>query len=227
MIGGVAAGTLGYTGVGGGRSNPPEIDRTTTPEETPSGIVRYERPEQVVDPARQYFATLKTNQGDVRIELLALFNDGAREATNSFVFLAQQDFYDGLEFFFVRQGFVAQAGDPTCNAAGELDCTGSGGPGYTLPVEADDRSHELGTLVSPAIIEGQEVNGSQFRILLADDRRLDGKETVFGRVVSGMELLSALPDRLPCFGQDPSDAYPCQTEPPTPLVIEDVIIEVT
>lgn len=225
MIGGLAAGTLGYTGVTGGRRQAPPVERATpTPEETPNNVVQYEAPEQVIDPAKQYTAILKTDEGDIRI---ALFAADAPQAVNSFVFLAQKGFYDGLAFFFVSQGFVAQAGDPTCDASGSNVCTGSGGPGYTLPVEANSRSHEQRAIVLPAIIEGQEVSGSQFRILLADDQRLDGKETVFGQVISGMELLSALPDRLPCFGQEPSDAYPCQLEPPAPLVIRDVVIEVT
>jgi cyclophilin family peptidyl-prolyl cis-trans isomerase len=59
--------------------------------------------------------------------------------------------------------------------------------------------------------------------------RLDGKETVFGQVVSGMELLSALGERLPCFGRDPSDVFLCQVESelPAPLIIRHVVIEVT
>jgi len=226
MIGGLAAGTLGYTGSGGGRRQAEQIERTTTPEPTgtPVNFPQFEKPDQVIDPSKQYFAVLKTDQGDIRIELFA---KDAPQAVNSFVFLAQQGFYNGLEFFFVRQGFVAQAGDPSCDAAGRNACTGTGGPGYTLPVEANSHSHVQGAVVLPAIVEEEKVHGSQFRILLADDQRLDGKETVFGQVVAGKELLGALPERLPCFGQEPSAAYPCQLEPPAPLVIRDVVIEAT
>jgi len=151
---------------------------------------------------------------------------------NSFLFLARQGFYDGLTFFFVRQSTppvpgIAQAGDPTCDAAGQRPCTGTGGPGYTLPVEANGRSHQQGMVVLPATIEGEEVHGSQFRIHLGDDPRLDGKETVFGRVVSGLAILEKLGDIIPCFGQEPSKTNPCQPNPPPGLAIQDVVIEET
>ncbi len=226
MIGGLAAGTLGTTGLTGGRQSAPRVEErvTPTPETTPSGLLRYEKPEQALDTSKHYFATLKTEKGDIRIEL---FDDEAPEAVNSFLFLAQQGFYDGLMFFFVRQDFMAQAGDPTCDAAGEGACNGTGGPGYTLPVEARDRSHETGAVVAPATVEGEEVHGSEFRILLAPDLRLDGKETVFGRVVSGLEVFASLPDRAPCFGREPSQSNPCDPDPPPGLAIRDVVIETT
>lgn len=229
MIGGLAAGTLGYTGFTGGGRQRTQVERTTpVPEETPSSVVPYEKPEpeQVIEAGKQYFAVLKTDKGEIRIELFA---DEAPQAVSSFVFLAQEDFYDGLTFFFVRQPKeaipgIAQAGDPTCDAAGQGACTGTGSPGYTLPAEVNGLSHVREAVVLPATIEGEEVHGSQFRILLADDVRLDGKETVFGRVVEGLDILENLGDIVPCFGQEPSDT--CQ-DPAPGLAIEDVVIEVT
>ena len=79
-----------------------------------------------------------------------------------------------------------------------------------LPFEQTDASHVRGALVLPALIEGEEVHGSQFRILLADDVRLDGKETVFGKVVSGLDVLEEFGDTIPCFGREPSEPDPCQ-----------------
>lgn len=229
MIGGLVAGTLGYTGFTGGRPQTQPVERTTpAPEATPSDIVQYEKPEpgQVLQPGKEYFAILKTDKGDIRIELFA---EEAPQAVSSFLFLAEapQNFYDGLTFFFVRQGFVAQAGDPTCDVGGQAACTGTGGPGYTLPVEANRLSHRQGAVALAATIEGEEVHGSQFRILLADDARLDGKETVFGRVVSGLRVLENLGDIIPCFGQEPSETNPCQVDPPPGLTIQDVVIEAT
>ena len=223
MIGGLAAGTLGYTGGGSSqRVRPPVEEQTPVPEETPIPV-RYQRPEQVLDPSKHYFVTFKTDQGDIGVEM---FSD-APQAANSFLFLAKEGFYEGLTFFFVRQGFVAQAGDPTCDAAGQGACSGTGGPGYTLPAEANQRPHEVGALVAPATVEGEEVHGSQFRILLAPDPRLDDRETVFGRVVSGLDVLTSMPDRTPCFGEEPSQANPCQPEPPPGLAIQSVVVEAT
>ena len=233
IIGGVAAATLGYTGLGGsgGHRDRARVERETeaTTTATPTGLAQYEKPEQIIESGGQYAVVLKTEaggqEGEIRIELFA---DDAPEAVNSFVFLAQEGFYDDLLFFFVKQGFVAQAGDPTCDAAGEGSCTGTGGVGYTLPLEVNGQSHQEGAVVLPAIVEGEEVHGSQFRILLAGDTRLDGKETVFGRVVSGLDVLQNVTDAIPCFGQEPSDTNPCQElDPAMSLTITGVIIDRT
>ena len=228
MIGGLALATQPFGGGTGGSSQQvPLVEQPTPiPEETPSNVVQYEKPEpeQVLEPGKQYAAVLKTDKGEIRIELFA---DKAPRAVASFVSLAEQGFYDDLLFFFVTQGFVVQAGDPTCDATGKGACTGSGGPGYTLAVEVNDLSHIQGAVVLPATIEGEEVHGSQFRILLADDPRLDGRETVFGRVVAGLDILESLQDIVPCFGLDPSDTNPCDISPPPGPAIQGVVIEGT
>jgi cyclophilin family peptidyl-prolyl cis-trans isomerase len=96
-------------------------------------------------------------------------------------------------------------------------------------VEATDLSHVQGAVVLPFTREGEaEVHGSQFRILLADDPRLDGKETVFGRVVQGLDVLEGVGDIVPCFGTEPSESSnPCEIDPTGELIIEDVAIEAT
>ena len=226
LIGGVAAATLSSTSLGGsGDTSPRQLieQETSAPKEvvaTSVGGMRFEVPEQVIEEDSQYEAILTVvgSDGLERELLIELFADEAPKAVNSFVFLAQQGFYDNLIFFFVQQNFVAQAGDPTCDATGEGSCTGSGGVGYTLPVETTSSSHLKGSLVLPAVIEGEEVHGSQFRILLADDLRLDGKETVFGRVLSGLDAIRGFGDTIPCFGREASVSNPCkeldQTEAP-------------
>ena len=138
LIGGVAAGTLGYSGLGGGSSERRRqvVEETVAPvgdDLTGAAGSRFEAPEQVLEEGGQYEAVLTTysggQEGEIRIQLFA---DQAPRAVNSFVFLAEKGFYDDLLFFFIRQDFVAQAGDPTCDSAGERPCTGAGGVGYTL-----------------------------------------------------------------------------------------------
>jgi cyclophilin family peptidyl-prolyl cis-trans isomerase len=90
-----------------------------------------ECPPQVIDPARQYKATLHTTKGDIVIELLS---EDAPMAVNSFVFLSQNDWFDGVMFHRVLPGFVAQSGDPTG--------TGFGGPGYAFDNEVSP-DHEV------------------------------------------------------------------------------------
>ncbi|MCJ7811489.1 MAG: peptidylprolyl isomerase, partial [Dehalococcoidia bacterium] len=68
-------------------------------------------PAMTIDTSKQYFAVIKTQKGDIRLEL---FDDAAPQTVNNFVFLARDGFYDGLIFYFVDPELVAQAGDPTC-----------------------------------------------------------------------------------------------------------------
>jgi peptidylprolyl isomerase len=114
-----------------------------------------ERPEITIDPEKKYFATVETNRGTFRIELRP---DLAIQTVNSFIFLAQEGFYDGVTFHRVIPGFVAQGGDPTG--------TGSGGPGYTLPAEFSDVPFERGT-VGLARSNDPDSGGSQFFIAYA------------------------------------------------------------
>lgn len=222
MIASLAAIGLGPT-FGGSSRRPPPPEEEQLPEatETPVGIPSFQGPEPTIDPSRPYKAIIRTDKGDIEIEL---FSD-APQAVNSFAFLAGQGFYNNLVFFYVDKGFVAQAGDPTCDAEGINTCIGTGGPGYTLPLEKTAEKHERWAVVAPAVIEGQEVHGSQFRILFAPDERLDGRETVFGRVVKGQEVLESLPDfYVPCSvmetdGCDPGPDYS------STLVIKEIIVQ--
>jgi cyclophilin family peptidyl-prolyl cis-trans isomerase len=148
-------------------------------------------PPTVIDPAKAYFATLKTEKGDVELELFA---DTAPLAVNSFVFLAGQDWFDGVTFHRVIPGFVAQAGDPTGS--------GFGGPGYAFDNEIDP---EL-TFDSPGLLAmanaGAGSNGSQFFITYAALPNLNGGYTIFGRVISGMEVVEELTGRDPSKSMD-------------------------
>jgi cyclophilin family peptidyl-prolyl cis-trans isomerase len=125
---------------------------------------------------------LKTSKGDV---LLELYEDEAPNTVANFVNLVEKGFYDGLVFHRVIDGFVAQGGDPKGN--------GTGGPGYKIKCECyrkDYHKNERGAISMAHA--GRDTGGSQFFILFADQPHLDGKHTVFGHVIEGMEAVDKL-----------------------------------
>ncbi len=125
-------------------------------------------------------ATLQTNHGAIGIEL---FDDDAPKTVENFKKLAQDGFYDGVIFHRVIRDFMIQGGDPTG--------TGSGGPGYQFADEFNDHKVERGALAMANA--GPNTNGSQFFIVTADACPwLDGKHTVFGRVLSGMDVVDTI-----------------------------------
>jgi cyclophilin family peptidyl-prolyl cis-trans isomerase/protein-disulfide isomerase len=128
-------------------------------------------PDWVIEPDKTYQAKLNTSAGEIEIDLFA---DIAPIAVNSFVFLAQNGWYDGVYFHRVLPGFVAQAGDPS--GLGVI------GPGYTFVNETDpDLSFDRKGLFAMANA-GVDTNGSQFFITLAPATTLDGGYTIFGEV---------------------------------------------
>ncbi len=130
-----------------------------------------------------YFATIDTEQGPIVLEL---WPELAPQHVNSFVFLAREGFFDGLTFHRVVPGFVIQGGDP--------EGTGMGGPGYSVPAEFNEENpvpHRVGTLAM-ARSDDPDSAGSQFYIVLEDGEgptSLDGQYTVFGHVISGMDVV--------------------------------------
>ena len=113
----------------------PEPGSTASPQEQ---VKQYPAPPPLtIDTARTYTATIKTDKGDVKVELL---DEQAPQAVNNFVFLARDGYYNGVEFFRVVEDFVAQTGDPTG--------TGVGGPGYELPFEATDVDADAGIVAA-------------------------------------------------------------------------------
>ncbi len=147
---------------------------------------QFAAPDEVIDPLRQYTATLHTERGDIEIVLYA---EEAPLTVNSFVFLAEHDWFDGVTFHRVLPGQLAQAGDPSG--------TGYGGPGYTLPDEINPATgfDEAG-LVAMAT-NGPNTGGSQFFITLAPAPNLTGRYTIFGRVTAGLDVVRALTPRDP------------------------------
>ena len=228
MIASLAAVGLAPNLGGGGSSRPAPVDEgSPAAEETASGLLTFDRPEKTIDTTKAYNAVITTDMGEI---VVALSKD-APQASNSLAFLSGQNFYDGLEFFWVYRDdqdrlFDAQTGDPTCEASGDLSCTGAGGPGYTLPVEGDTSKAVQWAVIAPVTAPGgDQVHGSQFLIAPAIEESFEG--TVIGQVVKGQEILESLTERVPCFGSRPSESNPCQTddELPDALTIKDISVQ--
>lgn len=138
-------------------------------------------PDMTIDADKTYRATVQTPRGAIVIEL---YPEHAPKTVNNFVSLARDGFYDGLTFHRVIPNFMVQGGDPTG--------TGSGGPGYKFEDETrgNPLTHERG-VISMANA-GPNTNGSQFFITHAPQPHLNGKHTVFGKVVEGVETVDAI-----------------------------------
>lgn len=147
-------------------------------------------PPMQVDPKKQYQATLKTEKGDIVVQL---YPDKALMAVNSFVFLAKQGWFNNVTFHRVIPGFVAQTGDPSG--------TGFGGPGYSFADEITNLKFDKEGLLGMANA-GPGSNGSQFFITYAAQTSLDGKYTIFGQVVQGMDVVKKLTPRDPSQSTD-------------------------
>lgn len=144
-------------------------------------------PEMTIDENMLYYATVQMENGDEFV--IELLPKSAPQTVNSFIFLAQEGWFDGVTFHRVMPDFVAQTGDPSG--------TGLGGPGYTIPNEIDpDLSHSEVGVVAMAN-SGADTNGSQWYVTLGDASFLDGSYTIFGRVVEGMDVVQALTPRDP------------------------------
>jgi cyclophilin family peptidyl-prolyl cis-trans isomerase len=143
-------------------------------------------PPMSLDPSKRYTATIATSLGDIVIELFA---DKAPMTVNNFVFLARDGYYDGVTFHRVIPGFMAQTGDPSG--------TGAGGPGYRFADEFDPGLRHDGPGVVSMANAGPGTNGSQFFITHVATPHLDGRHSVFGRVVGGMDVVLAIPERDP------------------------------
>ena len=138
-----------------------------------------------IDPNKTYTAVIETAKGKLVIELFA----DVTETTNNFVFLARDGFYNGVTFHRIIPDFMAQGGDPTG--------TGRGGPGYKFGDEfpkgangALKHKHVTGSLSMANA--GPDTNGSQFFITYAPQPHLDFHHSVFGQLLSGMDVLKSL-----------------------------------
>lgn len=138
-------------------------------------------PSMQIDVSKTYRVTMETTRGTIELDL---YPQHAPLTVNNFVFLVREGFYDGLTFHRVIKDFVIQGGDPTGR--------GSGGPGYRFRDEVigNPLTHEAG-VISMANA-GPNTNGSQFFITHTPQPHLNGRHTVFGRVVNGMDVVYAI-----------------------------------
>src|SRR5690606_30290589 len=142
----------------------------------------YDRPPAMqIDPAKSYRASIETDKGTIDLKL---YPEHAPKTVNNFVTLARDGFYDGLVFHRVISNFMIQGGDPTGS--------GRGGPGYQFEDEVRDNplKHETGSLSMANA--GPNTNGSQFFITHAPQPHLNGRHTVFGRVMDGQDVVDAI-----------------------------------
>jgi len=153
-----------------------------------------EAPPQVLDPAKHYVAVIRTTKGDIVAEL---FTDQAPTNANSFAFLAQEGWYDGLNFFYVKPDVAAYSGDPT-------------DMGWSIPLPG----YYCGDELSPDLTFNEEGmlalftpepgrNSSLFFITFSPQPSFNGQFTIIGRVVKGLEVAKALTPVQPGDGTTP------------------------
>jgi peptidyl-prolyl cis-trans isomerase B (cyclophilin B) len=136
---------------------------------------------------KETIAVIETGLGNIELKF---FPDVAPNHVENFIKLAKEGFYDGTTFHRVIPGFMIQGGDPNSKDTNRSS-HGTGGPGYKLKAEFNDRSHVRGTL-SMARSGHPDSAGSQFFICVADAPHLDRQYTVFGEVVSGIEVVDKI-----------------------------------
>ena len=215
-----ATGESGLTGATGAQTG--TVQPEPGPEEVacggtqPKGAVKpkpqFASPGQVLEEGKSYEAVFETSCGDIVIQLLS---EGAPETVNSFVFLAQQGYFDGQRFHRLDTSIdVIQGGDPTG--------TGSGGPGYTIPDELTGQE-SYGPGVLAMANGGPDSGGSQFFIVTGEDGHLLDDQaawTIFGTVIEGLDVAQTIQE-LPI--QDPAAGLSGQ-QPQQSVYIERVTI---
>jgi peptidyl-prolyl cis-trans isomerase B (cyclophilin B) len=135
-------------------------------------------------------AVIKTTQGEMTVRF---WPDVAPKTVENFKKLVRDGFYDGTAFHRIVKGFMIQGGDPLTKNPREEDMWGTGGPGYKVKAEFNDRPHVRGVL-SMARSQDPDSAGSQFFICLADARFLDRQYTAFGQVIKGDDVLGRIGD---------------------------------
>jgi len=158
-----------FVGCGGSSSETPTPSPTPTPLVAPPGT-----PPIVIELGKQYTAIIETEKGNITVELFA---SDVPITVNNFVFLATERFYDNTTFHRVIPGYIAQGGDPSeANSSTVM-----------LPFSA----------LSMANAGQKDTNGCQFFIAYGPQHQLDGKHSVFGQVIDGMEVVENLTPRDP------------------------------
>ena len=163
---------------------PPEKTSAAAPSEPRLPVLKPIQP-LVAAPEKGVQAVLETSRGNIVFDL---FPEIAPKTVARFSELVKKGFYNGLVFYRVLPKFLVQTGDPSAD--------GTGGSGQSLPAEFNERKHIAGT-VGMARRHDPDSADSQFYICLEPQPFLDGKYTVFGQAVEGLELLSKIQERDP------------------------------
>lgn len=188
-------------------SMPPKVSETpTTATSTPEVTETIQTTTETINTKPMTTAIVTTNKGVITLEL---FGDKTPNTVANFTTLADKGFYDGTRFHRVIKGFMIQGGDPLSKDLSMQGRWGTGGPGYSFADEiTSTNKNDIGTISMANA--GPNTNGSQFFINTAANNFLDTKHTVFGRVISGMEVVTAIENTKTAPGDRP---------------IEDMIIE--
>ena len=133
-------------------------------------------------------AVLKTSDGEMVVEF---WPEVAPKTVENFKKLAREGFYDGTAFHRIIKGFMIQGGDPNTKDLSQESSYGTGGPGYKIPAEFNDRPHIRGVL-SMARSADPNSAGSQFFICLGVAASLDHQYTAFGKVIKGLDVLDKI-----------------------------------
>ena len=141
-------------------------------------------PPMLADTGKKYYAYMETEKGTLVLELFA---EDVPMTVSNFIYLSLQGFYNGTTFHRVIPNFMAQGGDPTG--------TGTGGPGYKFADEFSEHKHVAGALSMANA--GPNTNGSQFFITYVPVHQLDGRHSVFGQLIDGMDILKSITPRDP------------------------------
>lgn len=204
-----------------------ELPEVTEPGEIPAGYTQVDPlsqepvrefdalPERTLQDGTDYYALLDTSRGQVLIDLL---EEETPVTVNNFVYLARNGFYDGTRFHRVIDGFMAQGGDPQSVDEAQQDAWGTGGPGYQF---ADEIRQDL-TFTEPNLLamanSGPGTNGSQFFITFGPTEFLNGRHTIFGKVVEGGDSQAVLDGLTRTASSDTGSEAPIEGAVPDRLL---------
>jgi peptidyl-prolyl cis-trans isomerase B (cyclophilin B) len=135
-------------------------------------------------------AVINTTEGEMVLEF---WPDVAPKTVENFKTLAKKGFYDGTAFHRIIKGFMIQGGDPNTKDPSKEDSYGTGGPGYSIPAEFNNKSHQFG-VISMARSADPNSAGSQFFLCNGDASQLDHKYTAFGKLIKGDDVLKKISD---------------------------------
>ncbi len=193
-----------------------DLSSTSATSDTKVGGENEVKPITNVENKKIMNATIQTNKGKITIEF---FGEQAPNTVANFTKLAKEGFYNGTKFHRVIKGFMIQGGDPLTKDDSKVNFWGTGGPGYSFPDELgsgnENNRNDVGTISMANA--GPNTNGSQFFINVAPNNFLDTKHVVFGKVISGMDVVTKI-ENTPTTGA-PSN------RPTTAVVLESISLQ--